>query len=173
VSNKKRLDSIEADLYRAPTVIYLEGKTDVDLLLPLAGVARPSSGIHKQVSIVGLNGGNEVRAHLQVAEKSGRGGRLGRGGVFGIIDGDGRELKELKTSFLPPHQGSLFSWPTYCIENLLSIAWPQPWGAEPDWAAVLGCYIPYAARNRVVNQLQSALYWFGVNGTGRGERYAT
>jgi hypothetical protein len=156
-----RLNRIETDLQLARTVIYLEGKTDQELLLALAAVTRPSSGIHKSVAVVGLKtdrqGGKEVQALLRVAEAAGLIRRPGEGGVFGIIDGDSRELKELQASFLPPHQGSLFSWPTYCIENLLSTAWPKAWGAEPNWATVLSDYIPYAALNRVHVQLQSAL----------------
>ncbi len=150
-----RLNRLQTDLQRAPTVIYLEGKTDEELFFALAGVPRPASAIHKNVYVVGLKtrgqGGNEVRALLQEAEAA----QLG--GIFGIVDGDGLDLPQLRQRFDSPFQGPLFSWPTYCIENLISIAWPEAWGGEPDWASALSSYIPYAALNRVHKQLQSAL----------------
>lgn len=159
--NNSRLDRIQADLQRAPTVVYLEGKTDEDILWALAGVPRPSSSIHKQVYVAGLKtgsqGGKEVQELLRAAEEAGLSGKPGRGGIFGIIDGDGRQLSELNKSFLPPFPGPLFSWPTYCIENLLTIAWPTSWGVERNWTALLTSYVPYAALNRVHKQLQLVL----------------
>lgn len=157
--NATRLDRIQSDLQRASTVIYVEGKTDEEILWGLAGVVRPSSAIHKDVCVVGLNGGNDVQEILRVAESA---DLKESGKVFGIIDGDGSELRQLTANFLPPHQGPLFSWPTYCIENLLAIAWPSHWGHEPDWTSVLSHYIPYAALNRVRKQLQSALQTLGL-----------
>lgn len=159
--SNERLNRIQADLQRAPTVIYLEGKTDESLLFALAGIARPSSGIHKQVYVVGLKtsgaGGNEIRALVDTAAQASLGGKLGQGGVFGIVDGDGRELSELMGHFTSPHPGPLFSWPAYCIENLLAITWPAAWGVAPDWSTVLSSYVPYAALNRIHVQLQSTL----------------
>lgn len=159
--NQTRLDRIQADLQRAPTILYLEGKTDEEVLWALTGVPRPSSSIHKRVYVAGLktgsHGGKEVQELVRAAAEAGLSGKPGSGGVFGVIDGDGRELSELNASFQAPFPGPLFSWPTYCIENLLAITWPEAWGVEPDWAAVLGAYVPYAALNRVHTQLQHAL----------------
>lgn len=155
--NTTRLDRIQADLQRARTVVYLEGKTDEELLFALAGVTRPSSGIYRDVYVVGLKtkggGGNEVSALVEAAVAAGLAGQPGGGGVFGLLDGDGRERSELLRSPRAP----LCFWPTYCIENLLAVTWPPAWGATPDWTTVLNAYVPYAALNRVHVQLQSAL----------------
>lgn len=161
-----RLKRIQADLQRARTVIYLEGKTDEPLLFALAGVTRPSSGIHNDVYVVGLktggSGGKEVSALIDTAKSVGLAGTPGNGGVFGIIDGDGADLSSLKARFDAPYCGPLFSWPAYCIENLLTITWPSGWGVLPNWAAVLTSYVPYASLNRVHVELRSALKTLGL-----------
>lgn len=42
MNDAERLNRIQADLHRAGTVIYLEGKTDPYVLFALLGVAHPS-----------------------------------------------------------------------------------------------------------------------------------
>jgi hypothetical protein len=161
--SRNRLNVIQADLQKAPTVIYLEGKTDEPLMFALAGIARPSSGIHNDVYVKADGGGNkEIRALLTEATANGLSGTLGRGGVFGIVDGDGLDLAALKAQFDHPFAGPLFSWPVYSIENLLALAWPPTWGAAPNWATILASYLPYAALNRVHVRLRTALETLGL-----------
>lgn len=163
----ERLKRIRADLQRASTVLYLEGVTDPLVLFALLGRARPKSDIYQDTWVVGLkshgSGGTEVRALVEVAEKNGLAGSPGGGGVFGIIDGDGRSLDVLAGEFDAPHVGPLFSWKGYCIENLLARAfWPAAWGVAPNWPAVLADYASYSALNRVHVQLRTALETLGL-----------
>jgi hypothetical protein len=164
----KRLGIIETDLQKAPFVVYLEGKTDVDVFFALLGVPRPVSEIYQNVYVKGLkdggSGGSEVKELLRAAQEKRYGGVLARGGVFGVIDGDGRDLQTLQSLFDAPWEGPLFSWKAYSVENLLAkAAWPAAWGSVPDWAAVLSGYAPYAALNRVHVHLMGALDTLRLN----------
>ncbi len=158
----ERLKRIENDLQKAPTVIYLEGKTDPEIFFALLGVARPGSSIHNDVYVVGLSkggsGGTEVQELVRVADNNNQAGQLGQGGIFGVIDGDGRDLAALGGEFDNPFVGPVFSWKAYCIENMLAkTAWPSAWGNESNWTNVLDQYAPYAALNRVHRSLQNDL----------------
>ena len=160
MNDRDRLNRIQADLQRAATVIYVEGKADPDIFFPLLGLVRPTADIHQNVYVAGLGGASgsaEVTALARVAGDNGEAGELGGGGIFGMIDGDGRDLPELTAEFDPPFPGPVFSWKTYCIENLLAkAAWPSAWGTPPNWSAVLEEYTPYAALNRVHRSLHLA-----------------
>ncbi|MBI2568441.1 MAG: hypothetical protein HYV63_15580 [Candidatus Schekmanbacteria bacterium] len=167
MSDDIRLKSIRADLQLAPTVLYLEGKTDPPVFFALLGRECPKSSIHNDVYVVGLktqgSGGQEVRARLERARREGLSGTLGQGGVFGVVDGDGRDLATLAAELDPPYPGPLFSWKAYCIENLLArAAWPAAWGTVPSWPNVLGAYVPYAALNRLHVELRRALETLGL-----------
>lgn len=166
MNEREHLRRIEADRQKADFIIYLEGKTDPEMFFALLGVNPPASGIHQNVYIKGLNGasgGKTVKALHEVALANGYGGSFGAGGVFGIIDGDGRDLPTLQGEFDAPYAGPLFSWKAYSIENLLAkAAWPAVWGAPPNWGTVLSDYAPYAALNRVHVKLRTALETLGL-----------
>jgi hypothetical protein len=148
---------IEKDLQAAAAgrgvVLYLEGKTDVPILLALLGARdeREVSGgvLHDGVLIRGLrdrggSGSSAVKQRLDVAQ------RRGYPGIFGVLDGDGAALGTLASEFDAPHPGPLFRWKGYCIENLLASAcWPEAWGVTPEWSAVLAAFAPYVALNRL------------------------
>jgi len=163
MNEKQILSEIEADRQLGRFVLYLEGKTDPDMFFALLGVAPPVSGIHQDVYVRGLkidkgSGRTAVRIRVDVAVKYNLALVPGEEGVGGILDGDGRDLDELAAEFDPPHGGPLFSWKSYCLENLLARAiWPAAWGAAPTWQSVLEEYSPYSALNRVHVQLRAAL----------------
>jgi hypothetical protein len=82
--------------------------------------------------------------------------------VAGVIDGDGRDLQTLASEFDAPYVGPLFSWKSYCIENLLAKAeWPSAW-PQPNWRQVLAGYSPYAGLNRIHRELQKDLETLGL-----------
>lgn len=168
MNDVQRLDKIQADLQRASTVIYLEGKTDPEVLFALLGVAHPTGNIYQDVYVVGLgqggSGGTAVQELSRVAGENSLGGQFAKGGIFGVIDGDGRDLVALQGAFDPPYSGPMFSWKAYCIENLLAKSgWSGTWGASPNWTDVLGQYAPYAALNRVHRALQTDLETLGLH----------
>jgi hypothetical protein len=158
---KDLLPEIEADLQKGRFVVYLEGRTDPEMFFALLGVAKPVSDTLNDVFVKGLekgSGGSAVRARVYAARTSDLALVTATGGVLGIVDGDGRELTVVGAEFDAPHSGPLFSWKSYCIENLLAkAAWPQAWGSVPNWSDVLFGYVPYAALNRVHLVLRSAL----------------
>ena len=160
MSDNARLNRIQSDLQRAGHVIYCEGKTDPDIIFGLLGIAKPVNNVHGDVYIVGLSGASgssEVQELQRVATAN------GYNSVYGICDGDGRNLADLSSVFDPPHLGPLFRWKGYCIENILAqAAWPSTWGSEPDWQAELLKYAPYSALNRVHVGLRSALGTLGL-----------
>ncbi len=157
--------AIEKDIQAAAAgrgvVLYLEGKTDVTILLGLLGAddAREVSGglLYDGVLIRGLDGSDgsgskAVKQRLDVAR------RRGYPGIFGVLDGDGTALGELAGEFDAPHPGPLFRWKGYCIENLLARAgWPESWGDPPDWRAELALFAPYVAISRLWLNLQGRL----------------
>jgi hypothetical protein len=156
-----RLNRIQADLQRAGNVIYCEGKTDPDILFGLLGITKPVNSVHGDVYVVGLSSGpsgrSEVQALLNIAETN------GYNTIYGICDGDGKILSDLCSEFDPPHQGPLFRWKGYCIENMLAKAvWPPSWGSEPDWQTELLNYAPYAALNRIHINISIALGTLGL-----------
>lgn len=168
MNDRERLNRIQIDLQRATTVIYLEGKTDPECFFALLGIVKPSSDIHQNVYVTGLrngpSGSSEVGALAKVAIDSGLGGTPGSSGVFGIIDGDGRDLPALAGEFDAPFAGPVFSWKAYCVESMVArTAWPTGWGAAPDWQSVLHQYVPYAALNRVHRSLSRALETFQLH----------
>lgn len=142
-------------------VLYLEGKTDVPILLALLGAEgeREVSNaiLYDGVLIRGLrdrggSGSCAVVQRLDVAR------RLGYPGIFGVLDGDGEPLAVLAQEFDAPHAGPCFRWKTYCIENLLaSTAWPTSWGQEPDWRRTIADFAPYVAINRLGTDLRDRL----------------
>lgn len=154
---------IEKDLQRAAAgrgvVCYLEGKTDVPILLGLLGArdeGEVSGGVlHEGVLIRGLrdgSGSSAVKQRLEVA------GRHGYPGIFGVLDGDGEARSTLAAAFDAPHPGPCYRWKAYCIENLLAGAvWPAAWGAVPEWRVVLADYAPYVAINRLGTELRRRL----------------
>ena len=166
MNEKQILSEVQADLQRGRFVLYLEGKTDPQVLFALLGVPAPAAGIHGDVYVRGLDnasGGSAVRARIAVAAANGLGLRPGTGGVAGAVDGDGRDLATLAAEFDPPCVGPLFSWKAYCIENLLArVTWPSGWGPAPAWPDLLRSYFPYAALNRVHVELRSALETLGL-----------
>ncbi len=168
MNDRERLGRLQSDLQRATTVIYLEGKSDPAVFFATLGVARPRSDIHQDIYVVGLggkaSGGTEIRALVRVASEHGLAKAPGAGRILGVIDGDGRGLSALNAEFQAPFAGPLFSWPTYCVENLLArAAWPATWGEPPNWHAVLTSYVPYAALNRVHREIQRGLETLGLH----------
>ena len=152
MNERDRLQQVQNQLQLAPSVLYLEGISDVELFFALLGVERPASGIHEEVYVCGLESGGSgakgVRACVAVARKN------GLSGVNGVIDGDGRDLATLKAEFDHPFPGPLFSWKAYCIENMAAkAAWPENWGDFPS----LDEYAPYVAFNRVQRELHGIL----------------
>ncbi len=87
MNDADRLHRVESDLQRASTVIYLEGKSDPDILFALLGIARPTGDIHQDAYVVGLtqgpSGSAQVAALARVAGDNGLAGALGGGGIFG------------------------------------------------------------------------------------------
>lgn len=167
---RQLLGAIEADIQKAPdgVVLYLEGKTDPEVLFALLGRPSPTGGLAGGAYVVGLphrgGGGSMVEARVQVAREA------GIGGVYGVVDGDGRSLDALAARFDAPFAGPLFSWKGYCIENLLAqAAWPTAWGPAPDWALVLDAYVPYAALNRVHREVRGMLERLGLHRFRRPE----
>ena len=161
------LSQIRDDLRTSPveTVIYLEGRTDPKFLFALLGLPNPPDGLHQGVLVKGLkdegsrrgSGSNAVMARVELASRN----DLPR--VFGVMDGDGRTIEELTSSFDPPYLGPLFRWKAYCIENLLAkTGWPLAWGEGPDWSAELSNYGPYVALNRVGSEARAILRELGL-----------
>lgn len=77
MSDEVRLKSIRADLQRAPTIVYLEGRTDPPVFFALLGRECPKSSVHNDVYVVGLtqgSGGQEVRARVEAATREGLSG---------------------------------------------------------------------------------------------------
>lgn len=163
MNDRELLKRIHVDRQRGSrAVVYLEGTGDPELFFALLGVRRPVSDTHDDVYVIGLKSGGSgamaVRARIDAAQAE------GLTDVFGIIDGDGRDLATLEAEFDAPFSGPLFSWKTYCIENLLAKgAWPNAWGSEPDWCNALKQYAPYAALNRVHRALQADLETLGLH----------
>lgn len=161
---------LEVDLRAATTtgeLLYLEGHTDVTMLQGLLGhepeESVPTAGLPIDgVWVRGLSarsgsGSRAVELRVEVA------GKYDYRGVHGIVDGDGREYATLAASFDPPFAEPLQTWKAYCLENLLAqSAWPAGWGTMPDWNAILGSYVPYAALNRVVAIVQGRWRSLGV-----------
>ncbi len=156
---------LRQDLQRAAAgrgrVLYLEGKTDVPILLGLLGAQGerevPGGVLHDGVLIRGLSerggsGRSAVAQRLAVAV------REGYPGIFGVIDGDGEPLAALAPEFDAPHSGPRFRWKTYCVENLLVLAgWPTQWDPAPDWQEALAAFAPYVALNRLGSGLRERL----------------
>lgn len=143
------LDEIDGDLQRAPRnrVLYVEGATDPVVLFALLGVSVPADSVHEGVFVRELRGSQNVRSRVELAHSA------GRNQVFGMVDGDGRDLEVVEAEFGGP--GPTFSWPAYSIESVLVAAgWPSAWGEEPDWRGVLSLYGTVAARNRLVRDLE-------------------
>lgn len=160
------IDELEANQQRAPKVLYLEGKTDLEVFWALLGISAPPLDVHQGVLVREPgsaqrqgSGNNAVRLRVEVAAKHAKYQRR----VFGICDGDGVELAELSKSFDAPYSGPLFSWKTYCIENLLAqAAWPSAWGAAPDWSTALEPYAAYVALNQLQRSIQADLTDLGL-----------
>jgi hypothetical protein len=143
-------------------VLYLEGKTDVGILLALLGTDSdkvPTRGVlHDGVLLRALGGSSTVARYLEVAQKY----AIPR--IFGVLDGDGDPLTALAAEFDPPHPGPRFRWKGYCIENLLARAsWPPAWGPPPGWPAVLASFAPYVAVNRLGADLLRRLNRLGLD----------
>jgi hypothetical protein len=164
------LRELNQDLQRADAqrVVYLEGKSDLPIFLALLGSSMPDTeeptpgssrlpvpnGVeHRGVLVRGLSGAADVKARVEVA------GRKGYAGVYGIVDGDGEDLATLTTRFTGL-AGPCFSWPAYCIENLLvKTGWPAAWGAPPDWTRALLDHVPHVALNRIHRELHGLRLW--------------
>lgn len=161
---------LERDLLRAAAtgkVLYLEGPTDLVMLVGLLGGDPPNiipeEGLPLDgVWVRGLSGSKAVEQRIHVADK------VAFRGVRGIVDGDDRGYEALAASFDPPFTGPLYKWKAYCLENLLAqCGWPTDWGPTPDWRNVLGAYAPYAALNQVVTAAQERWLSLGVARFGR------
>lgn len=170
-ASEELLKEIDADLRRAPgqRVVYLEGKTDVEVFFALLGVAMPRGaqssvgGLYQGVLVRGLDGEGKlgrapgsgsgaVRQRVELAAQH------GREHVYGVLDGDGRTLDVITAEFGAPQRGPLFMWEGYCIENLLAqVTWPAQWGEEPAWSDVLRGYAAYVALNRLHADLRVRL----------------
>ena len=166
--SKKLIVEIGQDLQSAGggPVVYLEGKTDPPILLALLGASgerETSRGVlYQGVLIRGLDpgGSSAVEQRLRVAREA------KSAGIFGVLDGDGRPLRELIPEFDGPHAGPQFRWKGFCIENLLARAtWPEPWGVMPDWRAVLTDFAPYVAINRLRLELSGRLQRLDLSGS--------
>lgn len=164
--NRKILGDIVDDLRIARDtrgiVVYLEGKTDLPVLLALLGaqdVQSTARGVlFDGVLIRALGGSRDVERRLEVA----RDARIA--GIFGVIDGDGEALAALALEFDEPYGGPRFRWKGYCIENLLTRAvWPAEWGARPDWSGELAKFAPYVAINRLWSDLGTRLNRVGLD----------
>lgn len=134
-------------------VVYLEGDTDVEPFAALLGkpVGRPvliDNVLVKGLSTRQGSGGSQVRFRVSVAQK------FGLPGVSGILDGDGISSAAGLASF--EGTGPLFTWPAYCIENMLFRGgWPPGWG--PLDQAALAAYAPYVALNRLGARVRAHL----------------
>jgi hypothetical protein len=173
MSERELLGKIEEDLRLAAEgrrrVLYLEGRTDVRILLGLLGrveaTVMPDSVLHDGILIRGLTdrskfgaGSKAVRQRVELAA------RHGYPGVFGVLDGDGEQCSALAPEFDAPYAGPLFRWKAYCIENLLARApWPADWGIAPDWHTVLADLAPYVALNRLGLTLRARLQRLGLD----------
>lgn len=150
------------DLQRAVKIrriIYLEGKTDIDVFAALISKDVAIDDVYDGVVVCGLrankggSGGNTLEMILQLADELGL-----RENISIIRDGDGQPYSQVSTSF--HGAGPLYVWPTYCIENLLAQVeggWPDGWGEEPRWAEVMREYRAYVGLNVVHMQLQQSL----------------
>lgn len=147
-------------------VLYLEGKTDVPILLALLGARDErdvSNGVlHDGVLVRGL--GSRGSGSSAVAQRLGVAQRHRYAGIFGVIDGDGEAREVLAPEFDGPHAGPGFRWKTYCIENLMVRAcWPSAWGPAPDWRKVMTTFAPYVALNRLGLELRQRLNRLGLD----------
>lgn len=143
MNERELLKELARDVQSAAggNVVYLEGKTDVPILLGLlsAGGEQAVTGgvLYEGVLIRGLrdrrgSGSTAVSQRIAVAQ------RHGYSGILGVLDGDGAALVTLASDFDAPHAGPRFRWKAYCIENLLVRAgWPGAWGPAPDWREVM------------------------------------
>lgn len=151
---------VEADLRLGPSgVIYLEGKTDPELFFALLGIPRPPSDVHNNVFVKGLKSGGSGRQAVQDRVRIGR--ETLNHKVIGLIDGDGlSESLVFAGSSVHEQAGPLYTLSTYSLENYLATTdnnWPEAWGEEPDWEAVLKGYSPYVALNILHSQLLTIL----------------
>ncbi len=141
-------------------VIYLEGKTDVDIFWALLGLSKPSNDVRGQTLVVGLSKSNApgagclaVKQRLTLAKKNRQEQHF-----YGICDGDGRDLVKLSRRFQQAIPGKPFYWPIHCIESMLAkAAWPITWGAAPDWATALLDYAPYVALTALHRKMRGHL----------------
>jgi hypothetical protein len=143
-------------------ILYLEGKTDVSILLALLGAGEEQltqrGVLHDGVLLRALGGSNTVARYLEVAQK------YDIRNIFGVLDGDGDSLSTLAAEFDAPHAGPRFRWKGYCIENVLvRAAWPGMWGDAPDWLEVLKSFAPYVAVNRLGADLLRRLNRLGLD----------
>ena len=139
---------IQADLRRATRsgkVVYLEGASDYDALLALLGQAPAKadtrSGLVDGVFVRGLDshdavGGSGKRAVMQRLKLA---QTATIDGIYGVVDRDGEEA-DSTSNF---GSGPLFTWPAYCIENLLAQALDGY-----DALASMGKFAAYVAHNR-------------------------
>lgn len=144
---------VREDIQRAAAnrVVYLEDDSDVTLLCALIGRARPADDQLEGVLVRGAGGSGPVAACVKTAQEQ------GLPHVYGIVDGDGRDLAQLTASFRGG--GPLFHWRAYAIENLLVRAgWPPAWGPAPDWPAVMLAYSALVGLNRTGKSLRDELY---------------
>ena len=170
------LKEIDGDLQLSPSkiVIYLEGKSDPSIFFALLGVPEPPDGIYRDVLVKGLSskhgsGKSAVRERVETARSQGRGYQ----GVFGIVDGDGALLDEIRPEFDPPYVGPVFRWKSYCIESMLcKTGWPLQWG-DIDWNSELKSYGPYVAVNRLHAIVQSDLAALGLARYSHPKQHAT
>lgn len=150
------LNNINDDLTSAPAarVLYVEGDTDPPVFFGLLGVTPAVTGsyVHKNTLVKGLGGKVTVTQHVGVAVAHGLSGQ-----VYGVVDGDGKELAALVPQFDHPFSGPVFTWKAYCIESFFPQgSWSPAWGAAPNWQADLLPYAPYVALNRVHVLLEEA-----------------
>lgn len=168
-SDRELVAELEQDLRLSPSgkVLYFEGRTDVPVFLGLLGQPLPETIQTEGLAVDGIwirglgarhgSGGRAVRARVRIAHER------GYGSIRGLVDGDGKDYDTLMPGFEAPADGEAHRWPTYCIESWLpQSGWPEDWGTEPDWHAVLDGYLPYAALNRVVARVQQDLSTLGI-----------
>lgn len=155
-------------------VIYLEGQSDVPMFFGLLGVPLPTGSprygyLHEDVLVRGLfsregSGAGAVRTRVEIASQH---PQL-KVRFVGVVDGDGRERAELRHTFEAPWSGPMYTWPAYCLENLLVQAgWPVAWGSSPDWSQVALEYAPYVALARVWRDITSRLDRLDLRGFPR------
>ncbi|MFO8073466.1 MAG: hypothetical protein R6V85_16500 [Polyangia bacterium] len=157
---KEILQGIQRDLKdsgSAGRVVYVEGKTDTEMLLALVGERKPlpmqkSEGVYRvegAALIRPLGGRERIEKWLSVA------GEAGWSNVFGIVDGDGKS-KPVDEIEIGDH--GLVVLPVYCTENYLALAgWPESWGPAPDWTRVMLDYLPYSALNVVNDEIAATI----------------